>query len=106
MTDARYPSKLRVERGDYLVYAEGDEIPATDVDELIRQGYLPASDVWRVSPGTGVPMEEGIEVPADGTWSPTLTGDGTGTALPPVEPEVVPEPASKAPAKARARKAT
>lgn len=42
MTDARYTSKERVERDDVLIYAEGDEIPATDVDELVRQGYLPA----------------------------------------------------------------
>jgi hypothetical protein len=40
MTDARFISKERVERDDVLVYAEGDEIPATDVDELVRQGYL------------------------------------------------------------------
>ena len=42
MTDARYTSKERVERDDVLIYAEGDEIPATDVDELVRQGHLPA----------------------------------------------------------------
>lgn len=34
-----YVSKERVERDGVLVYAEGDEIPATDVDELERQGY-------------------------------------------------------------------
>lgn len=42
MTDpqATHRSKERVERDGYLVYAEGDEIPATDTDELRRQGYL------------------------------------------------------------------
>ncbi len=40
MIDDKYPSKERVERGGYLVYAEGDPIPETDRDELIRQGYL------------------------------------------------------------------
>ncbi|GAA4924519.1 DNA-directed RNA polymerase subunit RPC12/RpoP [Nonomuraea thailandensis] len=30
---------------------------------------------------------EGIEVPADGTESPEITGDGSGEALPPVEQE-------------------
>jgi len=37
-----YVSKERVERGGYLVYAEGDPIPASDTEELHRQGYLPA----------------------------------------------------------------
>lgn len=27
-----------------------------------------------------------VEVPADGTWSPTIDGDGTGQALPPMDP--------------------
>lgn len=36
----QYPSKNRVERDGYLVYAEGDPIPDTDKDELKRQGYL------------------------------------------------------------------
>ena len=34
-------------------------------------------------PGAPLP----IEVPADGTMSPELDGDGTGTALPPLEAE-------------------
>lgn len=38
--DAKYPSKIRVERNGYLVYAEGDDIPETDVAELEAQGYL------------------------------------------------------------------
>jgi hypothetical protein len=42
MNEAKYPSKERVERGHYLVYAEGDDIPETDVDELVRQGYIDA----------------------------------------------------------------
>ena len=37
-----------------------------------------------------VPTEGGIEVPADGSWSPPIEGDGTGEALPPIE---TPEPA-------------
>lgn len=37
---AIHRSKERVERDGYLVYAEGDEIPADDVDELRRQGYI------------------------------------------------------------------
>ena len=40
MEEAKYPSKERVERGGYLVYAEGDDIPETDTDELERQGYI------------------------------------------------------------------
>lgn len=40
MIEAKYPSKERVIRGPYLVYAVGDEIPESDVDELRRQGYL------------------------------------------------------------------
>jgi len=40
---ARFPSKERVERDGYLVYAVGDDIPASDVDELNRQGYLGSS---------------------------------------------------------------
>jgi hypothetical protein len=36
----QYLSKERVERDGYLVYAEGDPIPESDVDELRRQGYL------------------------------------------------------------------
>jgi hypothetical protein len=39
-TDEKFPSKERVERDGVLVYAEGDAIPASDVDELRRQGYL------------------------------------------------------------------
>lgn len=59
------------------------EVPAPEAADLINAGYaVAADDGLRESPGTGVPME-GIEVPADGTWSPTLTGDGSGTALPP-----------------------
>jgi hypothetical protein len=38
--DAKYPSKKRVERDGVLVYAEGDDIPETDVAELEHQGYL------------------------------------------------------------------
>jgi 2-oxoacid dehydrogenase-like protein with E3 subunit-binding domain len=38
----------------------------------------------RVPPGKVV-QSEGIEVPADGTWSPEITGDGSGEALPPIE---------------------
>ncbi|MEU8362326.1 hypothetical protein AB0C27_40540 [Nonomuraea sp. NPDC048882] len=34
----------------------------------------------------GVPMK-GVEVPANGTESPEITGDGTGEALPPIEQE-------------------
>ena len=37
--DAKYPSKIRVERDGYLVYAEGDDIPETDTTELEAQGY-------------------------------------------------------------------
>jgi hypothetical protein len=52
----------------------------------------------REHPGTGVPTE-GVEWPADGSWSPELEGDGSGEALPPIEvsadgtlsPEVVVE---------------
>lgn len=40
----------------------------------------------REAPGTGVPMEA-VEVPADGSWSQPITGDGSGRALPPVENE-------------------
>lgn len=40
--DARFPSKERVERDGVLVYAEGDDIPTADADELTRQGYNPA----------------------------------------------------------------
>ena len=45
----------------------------------------------RESASTGAPME-GVEVPADGTWSPEISGDGSGTALPPAE-----EPSATAP---------
>jgi hypothetical protein len=34
-------STERVERDGYLVYAEGAEIPAEDLDELHRQGLVP-----------------------------------------------------------------
>lgn len=44
MSDIKYPSKERVERDGYLVYAEGDDIPETDTDELARQGYLKKSE--------------------------------------------------------------
>lgn len=40
MNQAKHPSKERVERDGYLVYAEGDDIPETDTAELERQGYL------------------------------------------------------------------
>ena len=43
MSEALHPSKERVERDGYLVYAEGDEISESDVEELERQGYAPAS---------------------------------------------------------------
>lgn len=60
------------------------EVPAPEAADLINAGYAVAAadDGLREAPGTGVPMD-GIEVPADGTWSPTITGDGSGTALPP-----------------------
>lgn len=35
-----YLSKERVERDNYLVYAEGDPIPESDIAELKRQGYI------------------------------------------------------------------
>lgn len=38
MSEARYPSKERVERDGYLVYAEGDDL-AGDPEEAKRQGY-------------------------------------------------------------------
>lgn len=38
--EAKYPSKIRVERDGYLVYAEGDDIPETDTAELSAQGYI------------------------------------------------------------------
>lgn len=38
----------------------------------------------REAPGTGVPMQA-VEMPADGSWSQTITGDGLGRALPPVD---------------------
>ena len=41
-TEAPYRSTERVERDGYLVYAVGDEIPASDTAELQRQGLLPA----------------------------------------------------------------
>jgi hypothetical protein len=44
-----------------------------NVSELVRVGLVE-------------PLEsEAVEHPADGTWSPEITGDGSGTALPPVE---------------------
>ncbi|MET8864667.1 hypothetical protein ABZW11_17155 [Nonomuraea sp. NPDC004580] len=46
-----------------------------------EDGPPPAFLPEREHPGTGVPME-GIEVPADGAWSPELVGDGTGEPLP------------------------
>ena len=59
------------------------EVPDPEAADLINAGYAVAvDDSLLEAPGTGVPME-GIEVPADGTWSPTITGDGSGTALPP-----------------------
>jgi hypothetical protein len=42
MSIAKYPSKERVERDGYLVYAEGDDIPESDAEELARQGYADA----------------------------------------------------------------
>jgi hypothetical protein len=38
MNEAKYPSKERVERDGYLVYAEGDDL-INDPEEAKRQGY-------------------------------------------------------------------
>lgn len=33
---------------------------------------------------------EPVDVPADGTWSPEIEGDGTGATLPPIDPDASP----------------
>lgn len=61
---ARFPSKERVERDGYLVYAVGDEIPATDVDELARQGYITVdtSSILKPEPEPDVQKMTGKEL--------------------------------------------
>lgn len=62
-----FTSKERVERDGYLVYAEGDEIPATDVDELKRQGYV-TDDVAEVEPNLSKErvVRDGVLIYAEG----------------------------------------
>lgn len=65
-----------------------------------------ASSAEREHPGTGVPME-GVEVPADGTMSPEIVGDGSGEAMPPIEEEKPkPKRARRSGPKAKAADAT
>lgn len=66
-----------------------DRLPATGgtvqaVPVVGEDDQAPAVLPEREHPGTGVPME-GVEVPADGTESPELVGDGSGEALPLVD---------------------
>jgi hypothetical protein len=68
-----FPSKERVERDGVLVYAEGDEIPASDTETLKAQGYNPndatgASTVTvteRIERDGVLVAAEGEEIPAE-----------------------------------------
>lgn len=73
MSEAKYPSKERVERDGVLVYAEGDDIPSSDIDELKRQGYDPADiagartvrATQRIEQDGVLLYAEGDEIPAE-----------------------------------------
>lgn len=73
MTEAKYPSKERVERDGVLVYAEGDDIPVTDAEELKRQGYNADTEdgartvrvAERFEQDGVLVYAEGDEIPAD-----------------------------------------
>lgn len=83
MSEARYPSKERVERDGVLIHAEGDDL-INDPDEATRQGYEiepePSEEI-----ATERIERDGVLVAAEGDPIP-------GTA-------VAPEPAKKAPAR-------
>lgn len=59
MSEARYPSKERVERDGVLVHAEGDDL-INDPDEAARQGYKLDRD------DTGEPVRATERVERDG----------------------------------------
>lgn len=56
-----------------------------DGDALVPQGIKPSGSVRIAGAFTAV-TREAIAVPADGTASPPLAGDGAGEALPEVTP--------------------
>lgn len=96
--DVKYPSKERVERDGYLVYAEGDEL-AGDPDEMTRQGYEPDSVLVVVS-GERVERDgilvytEGDDISAD---PDEIARQAAKEAKPADETkEAKPSPASKA----------
>lgn len=69
------------------------EIPDGEARNLIARGFAreaPEPEPMQVAPADGV-VKTGTEVLADGTET-VIDGDGSGVALPPIEPEPTPEP--------------
>lgn len=83
---SKYPSKERVERDGTLVYAEGDDIPETDVDELKRQGYDPDDETGAQTVRATERIEQdGVLLYAEGDEIPADVADKLGIKGAPVE---------------------
>lgn len=70
-------STERVERDGYLVYAEGAEIPADDIDELHRQGLVPKGETVEDNTyrSTERVERDGVLVYAEGDEIPATDAD-------------------------------
>lgn len=70
------------------------EIPDGEARNLIARGFAreaePEPAIEQAAPADGV-VKNGTEAPTDGTET-VIDGDGSGVALPPIEPEPTPDP--------------
>lgn len=77
----QYKSKERVERDGVLVYAEGDDIPESDTDELERQGYPTDGSQPDTRPSPERVERDGYLVVAEG--DPVVVTEDTPTQAQP-----------------------
>lgn len=75
---SRYTSKERVERDGVLVYAEGDDIPDTDPDELKRQGYPTDGTGAKTVRATERIEQDGVLLYAEGDEIPAEVAERLG----------------------------
>lgn len=91
MTEAKYPSKERVERDGVLLYAEGDDLIG-DPDEARRQGYDPDTEAGAATVTATERIErDGVLIAAEGDEIPVDQAAELGLATP--------EPAERKPAR-------
>lgn len=70
-----------------LIHPDGSMTHGVAEPEVEIVGEVSDEDAERIAQLVNEPADESVEHPADGTWSPEISGDGSGEALPPIGKE-------------------